>query len=162
MTESPPPEKPEKLTPVLTAEQILGVLPHRFPFLLIDRVLELTPDKVVALKNVTWNEPYFQGHFPGAPVMPGVLQVEAMAQAGGVLASRAVTFDPKTQVMLFMAIDAVKFRRPVVPGDQLIIEVVPLRKGKIFKMKGEARVDGQVVSSAEFLAGLADRDKVAG
>jgi 3-hydroxyacyl-[acyl-carrier-protein] dehydratase len=159
MTESPP---PEKLTPVLTAEQILGVLPHRFPFLLIDRVLELTPDKVVALKNVTWNEPYFQGHFPGAPVMPGVLQVEAMAQAGGVLASRAVTFDPKTQVMLFMAIDAVKFRRPVVPGDQLIIEVVPLRKGKIFKMKGEARVDGQVVSSAEFLAGLADRDKVAG
>ena len=158
MTEPPP----ETLNPVLTAEQILAVLPHRYPFLLIDRVLELTPDKVVALKNVTWNEPYVQGHFPGAPVMPGVLQIEAMAQAGGVLASRAVTFDPKTQVMLFMAIDAVKFRRPVVPGDQLIIEVVPLRKGKIFKMKGEVRVDGKVVSSAEFLAGLADRDKVAG
>jgi len=141
-------------------EQILGLLPHRYPFLLIDRVLELTDDKVVALKNVTVNEPYFQGHFPGVPVMPGVLQIEAMAQAGGILASRSVDFDPKTHVMLFMAIDAVKFRKAVVPGDQLHIEVVPLRKGKIFKMKGEVRVDGNVVSSAEFLAGLAERSKV--
>jgi beta-hydroxyacyl-ACP dehydratase FabZ len=147
-------------TPVMTAEQILGILPHRFPFLLIDRVLELSADKVVALKNVSWNEPYFQGHFPGTPLMPGVLQIEAMAQAGGILASRAVAFDPATHVMLFMAIDAVKFRRPVTPGDQLHIEVVPLRKGKIFKMKGEIRCDGNVVSSAEFLAGLADRNKV--
>ena len=103
--------------PAVTAEGILGLLPHRYPFLLIDRVLELSPDRVLALKNVSWNEPYFQGHFPGAPVMPGVLQVEAMAQAGGVLASRAVEFDPTTHVMLFMAIDAVKFRKPVVPGD---------------------------------------------
>ena len=147
-------------TPVMTAEQILGILPHRFPFLLIDRVLELSADKVVALKNVSWNEPFFQGHFPGTPVMPGVLQIEAMAQAGGILASKAVAFDPTTHVMLFMAIDAVKFRRPVTPGDQLIIEVVPLRKGKIFKMKGEIKCDGNVVSSAEFLAGLADRNKV--
>ncbi len=146
--------------PVFTAEQILGLLPHRYPFLLIDRVLELTDDKVVALKNVTWNEPYFAGHFPGAPVMPGVLQVEAMAQAGGVLASRSVQFDAAKQVMLFMAIDNVKFRKMVTPGDQLRIEVVPLRKGKIFKMKGEITVDGVVVSSAEFLAGLADRSKV--
>jgi beta-hydroxyacyl-ACP dehydratase FabZ len=144
----------------LGAEQVLGILPHRYPFLLIDRVLELSEDKVIALKNVTWNEPYFQGHFPGAPVMPGVLQIEAMAQAGGILASKAVTFDPATHVMLFMAIDAVKFRKPVTPGDQLLIEVVPLRKGKIFKMKGEIRVDGNVVSSAEFLAGLADKTKV--
>jgi beta-hydroxyacyl-ACP dehydratase FabZ len=142
-------------------EQILGLLPHRYPFLLIDRVLELTDDKVVALKNVTINEPFFQGHFPGAPVMPGVLQIEAMAQAGGILASRSVTFDATTHVMVFMAIDAVKFRKAVVPGDQLKIEVVPLRKGKIFKMKGECTVDGQVVSSAEFLAGLAERSKVA-
>ena len=141
-------------------EQILGLLPHRYPFLLIDRVLELTDDKVLALKNVTVNEPYFQGHFPGVPVMPGVLQIEAMAQAGGILASRSVDFDPTTHVMLFMAIDAVKFRKAVVPGDQLHIEVVPLRKGKIFKMKGEVRVDGNVVSSAEFLAGLAERSKV--
>jgi len=144
----------------MRAEQILGLLPHRYPFLLIDRVVELTDDKVVALKNVTFNEPHFQGHFPGVPVMPGVLQIEAMAQAGGILASRAIQFDPTTHVMLFMAIDAVKFRKAVTPGDQLRIEVVPLRKGKIFKMKGEIRCDGQVVSSAEFLAGLAPKDKV--
>ena len=153
MSEQAPPS-------VLRAEQILGLLPHRYPFLLIDRVLELTDDKVVALKNVTFNEPYFQGHFPGKPVMPGVLQIEAMAQAGGILASRAIQFDPTTHVMVFMAIDAVKFRRAATPGDQLIIEVVPLRKGKIFKMKGEIRCEGNVVSSAEFLAGLVDRSKV--
>ena len=150
----------ERPAPVMKAEQILGLLPHRYPFLLIDRVLELTDDKVVCLKNVTLNEPHFQGHFPGVPVMPGVLQIEAMAQAGGILASRSVDFDPTTHVMLFMAIDAVKFRKAVVPGDQLHIEVVPLRKGKIFKMKGEVRVDGNVVSSAEFLAGLAEKSKV--
>jgi beta-hydroxyacyl-ACP dehydratase FabZ len=146
--------------PVMKAEQILGLLPHRYPFLLIDRVLELTDERVLALKNCTINEPFFQGHFPGVPVMPGVLQIEAMAQAGGILASRAVQFDASTHVMLFMAIDAVKFRKAVVPGDQLHIEVVPLRKGKIFKMKGEIKVDGQVVSSAEFLAGLAEKSKV--
>src|SRR5215475_9142614 len=146
---------------VLKAEQILGLLPHRYPFLLIDRVLEVTDERVIALKNVSFNEPYFQGHFPGKPVMPGVLQIEAMAQAGGVLASKSVQFDATTHVMVFMAIDAVKFRKAVVPGDQLRIEVVPLRKGKIFKMKGEIKVDGAVVSSAEFLAGLAERSKVA-
>ncbi len=145
----------------MKVEQILGLLPHRYPFLLIDRVLEVSADRVRALKNVTFNEPYFQGHFPGAPVMPGVLQIEAMAQAGGVLAVQTIAFDPATHVMLFMAIDAVKFRKAVVPGDQLIIEVVPLRKGKIFKMKGEIQVDGQVVSSAEFLAGLVEKSKVA-
>jgi len=147
--------------PVLTAEQILAILPHRFPFLLVDRVIELTEDRVVAIKNVTINEPFFQGHFPGAPVMPGVLQVEAMAQAGGILATHIVQFDPTTHVMLFMAIDQVKFRKPVVPGDQLHLEVVPLRKGRIFRMKGVARVDGNVVSSAEFLATMAPRERVA-
>jgi beta-hydroxyacyl-ACP dehydratase FabZ len=146
--------------PAMKIEQVLGLLPHRYPFLLIDRVLELTDDRVVCLKNVTVNEPFFQGHFPGVPVMPGVLQIEAMAQAGGILASRAVSFDPTTHVMLFMAIDAVKFRKAVTPGDQLHIQVVPLRKGKIFKMQGEIRVDGQVVSQAEFLAGLAEKSKV--
>lgn len=150
----------ERPAPAMKAEQILGLLPHRYPFLMIDRVLELTDDRVIALKNVSFNEPYFQGHFPGVPVMPGVMQIEAMAQAGGILASKAVSFDPTTHVMLFMAIDAVKFRKAVVPGDQLIIEVVPLRKGKIFKMKGEIKVDGHVVSSAEFLAGLAEKSKV--
>jgi beta-hydroxyacyl-ACP dehydratase FabZ len=146
--------------PVMKAEQILGLLPHRYPFLLIDRVLELTDEKAVCLKNVTINEPFFQGHFPGTPVMPGVLQIEAMAQAGGILASKAVTFDPAKDVMMFMAIDAVKFRKAVVPGDQLIIEATPLRKGKIFKCKAEIKVDSQVVSSAEFLAGLVDKTKV--
>ncbi|MBX3157396.1 MAG: 3-hydroxyacyl-ACP dehydratase FabZ [Deltaproteobacteria bacterium] len=144
----------------MKAEQILGLLPHRYPFLLIDRVLEVSDERVLALKNVSFNEPYFQGHFPGVPVMPGVLQLEAMAQAGGILASRAVSFDPATHVMLFMGIDAARFRKPVVPGDQLHIEVVPLRKGKIFKMKGEIKVAGQVVSEAEFLAGLAEKSKV--
>jgi beta-hydroxyacyl-ACP dehydratase FabZ len=146
--------------PVMKAEQILGLLPHRYPFLLIDRVLELNDERVLALKNCTINEPFFQGHFPGVPVMPGVLQIEAMAQAGGILATRIVEFDAATHVMLFMAIDAVKFRKAVVPGDQLLIEVVPLRKGRIFKMKGEIKVDGQVVSQAEFLAGLAEKSKV--
>src|SRR5262245_26651222 len=149
------------MEPAMHIEKILEILPHRFPFLLVDRVLELTEDKIVALKNVTFNEPYFPGHFPGAPVMPGVLQLEAMAQAGGILATRIIQFDPISQVMLFLAIDEAKFRRPVVPGDQLVIEVVPLRKGKIFKMRGECKVDGQVVSSAELLATMADRKKVA-
>jgi beta-hydroxyacyl-ACP dehydratase FabZ len=144
----------------LKIEKILDLLPHRYPFLLIDRVLELSDERVLALKNVTINEPFFQGHFPGAPVMPGVLQIEAMAQAGGILASRVVKFDLTTHVMMFMAIDGVKFRKPVVPGDQLHIEVLPLRVGKIFKMKGEIKVDGQVVSQAEFLAGLAEKSKV--
>jgi beta-hydroxyacyl-ACP dehydratase FabZ len=142
---------------VLTAQQILEKLPHRFPFLLIDKVVELSADKVVAIKNVTFGEWYFQGHFPEQPVMPGVLQIEAMAQAGGILAGESIQFDRTKHVMYFMTIDGVKFRRPVVPGDQLVIEVVPLRKGKIFKMKGECKVDGVVVSQAEFLATLAEK-----
>ena len=133
--------------------EVLKHLPQRYPILMIDKVKECEPGKrILAIKNVSANEPYFQGHFPGVPVMPGVLQIEAMAQAGGILASKAVEFDPTTHVMLFMAIDAVKFRKAVTPGDQLFIEVVPLRKGKIFKMKGEIKVNGNVVSSAEFLA----------
>jgi len=139
----------------------MRLLPHRFPFLLIDRVIELTDDKIVALKNVTINEPFFAGHFPGAPVMPGVLQIEAMAQAGGIFGSQAAGYDPDLHVMLFMSIDQAKFRKPVVPGDQLIIEVVPLRKGKIMKLRGECKVDGAVVSSAELLAAIAPRSKVA-
>ena len=146
---------------VLDSQAIQQLLPHRYPFLLVDRIVELVPrERIVGIKQVSINESFFQGHFPGAPVMPGVLQIEAMAQAGGILAVQSVAFDPATHVMLFMAIDAVKFRKAVVPGDQLHIEVVPLRVGKIFKMKGEIKVDGQVVSSAEFLAGLADKSKV--
>jgi beta-hydroxyacyl-ACP dehydratase FabZ len=144
-------------SPVVSAEEILAILPHRFPFLLVDRVLEIGEDRIVAVKNVSFGEPYFQGHFPGMPIMPGVLQVEAMAQAGGILAARSGDFDPKTQVVFFMAIDKVKFRKPVTPGDQLVLTVTPLRKGRIWKMAGEARVGGQVVSQAEFLATMAPR-----
>ncbi len=142
----------------ISPAEILSILPHRFPFLMIDRVLEVSAEKIIAIKNVSYGEPHFQGHFPGMPVMPGVLQVEAMAQAGGVLAAKSGDFDPKTQVVFFMAIDKVKFRKPVTPGDQLVIEVVPLRKGRIWKMKGECTVDGKVVSSAEFLATMAPRE----
>ncbi|ACY16469.1 beta-hydroxyacyl-(acyl-carrier-protein) dehydratase FabZ [Haliangium ochraceum DSM 14365] len=142
---------------IITAQEIANLIPHRFPFLLVDRVLSVDSDKIVAIKNVSFNEPFFPGHFPGMPIMPGVLIVEAMAQAGGVLAARTSDFNPETQVVMFMAIDKVKFRKPVTPGDQLHIEVVPLRRGKIWKMQGTATVDGQVACTAEFLATMADR-----
>ncbi len=145
-------------TVTLSAQQIQSILPHRFPFLLIDRVTELSKDRVVAVKNVSINEPFFQGHFPGQPVMPGVLQVEAIAQAGGILAAHSGDFDTKTQVMVFMGMDKVKFRRPVVPGDQLVIEVEPLRRGRIWKIKGSASVAGGVVCQAELLATSGPRD----
>jgi 3-hydroxyacyl-[acyl-carrier-protein] dehydratase len=147
---------------VIEIGEIQRLLPHRYPFLLIDRVVELSPDKVVALKNVSVNEPFFAGHFPGHPVMPGVLIVEAMAQAGAVMALKdkaaSATFDPATKVIYFMALDKVKFRRPVVPGDQLRLEVTPLRKGaSVWKMEGKALVDGQVACEAEFLASIVDK-----
>ena len=132
---------------------IQAVLPHRYPFLLVDRVDDLSPDKIVARKLVSANEPFFTGHFPGRPIMPGVLIVEALAQAGALLAVPQVGFDPARQGIFFMAIDKVKFRKPVVPGDALILEVVPLRKGgSVWKMRGEAKVDGDVVAEAEFVA----------
>jgi beta-hydroxyacyl-ACP dehydratase FabZ len=132
---------------------IQRLLPHRFPFLLLDRVIELDGDHVVALKNVTINEPFFAGHFPGHPVMPGVLIVEAMAQAGGILAMTTLGDNAAGKVVYFMALDKVKFRKIVVPGDQLRLEVKPLRKGgAVWKMQGRALVDGQVAAEAEFLA----------
>jgi beta-hydroxyacyl-ACP dehydratase FabZ len=132
---------------------IQAVLPHRYPFLLVDRVDELGPDKIVARKLVSANEPFFAGHFPGRPVMPGVLIVEALAQAGALLAAPLVGFDPTRQGIFFMAIDKVKFRKPVIPGDVLVLEVIPLRKGgSVWKMRGEAKVDGDVVAEAELVA----------
>ena len=132
---------------------IRAVLPHRYPFLLVDRVDDSGPDRIVARKMVSANEPFFEGHFPGHPVMPGVLIVEALAQAGALLAAPQVGFDPARQAIYFLAIDKVKFRRPVFPGDALVLEVVPLRKGGlVWKMRGEARVDGTVVAEAEFVA----------
>lgn len=144
---------PLGLAAPLDVPAIERVLPHRFPFLLIDRVVELSDDRVVALKNVSMNEPYFVGHFPGRPIMPGVLQVEAMAQAGAVLALNLLAEPGERPLVYFVGIDKVKFRRPVLPGDQLRLEVEPTRKGgRIWKMAGRAFVDGNLVSEAEFLA----------
>lgn len=143
---------------VYTVEDILQVLPHRYPFLLVDRILEIEEGKrIVGLKNVTINEPFFQGHFPGHPIMPGVLIIEAMAQVGGMLLMRTIE-DPSTKVVYFMSLDNVKFRRPVKPGDQLRLELEVLQmRGTMCKMKGTAYVDGQVVTEAEMAAMVRDR-----
>ena len=138
--------------------RILESLPHRYPFLLVDRILETSGDtRIVGLKNVSFNEPFFQGHFPGHPIMPGVLIVEAMAQTGGVLLLGALD-DPQSKVVYFMSLDAVKFRRPVVPGDQLRMEIEVLQnRGRTAKLRGTALVDGQVVAEAEMMARIVDR-----
>ncbi len=140
---------------VMNLEQVMEHLPHRYPFLLVDRVLELEPgQRVKALKNVTYNEHFFQGHFPGRPVMPGVLILEAMAQSGGIMAY-SMSADAKGRLIFFMSIDKVKFRRPVVPGDQLILELTNLhRSSRAFKMRGEAFVDGKLVAEAELTAAI--------
>lgn len=146
------------MTRMMDIREIEAILPHRYPFLLVDRVLELSDDRIVAIKNVSRNEPFFEGHFPGHPVMPGVLLIEALAQAGGILAHRTSKFDATKQVIYFMAIDKAKFRRPVVPGDQVVLEVTPLRKGgAIWKLRGEAKVNGAIVAEGELLATIADR-----
>ena len=140
--------------------EIQSLLPHRYPFLLIDRVIELEPLKrIVALKNVTMNEPFFQGHFPGAPVMPGVLIIEAMAQAGAVLLFREVP-DRENKLMYFAAIEAARFRKPVIPGDQLRLEVSVLKYRKGYgKLEAKAYVDGNVVCEAIITSVTADRPK---
>jgi 3-hydroxyacyl-[acyl-carrier-protein] dehydratase len=144
---------------VLDIRAIERILPHRYPFLLVDRVDEIGSDKIVARKMVSRNEPHFNGHFPGHPVMPGVLIIEALAQTGALLAAHVVGFNPATHVIYFMAIDKARFRKPVVPGDLLTLEVVPLRKGgAIWKLRGEAKVDGVVVAEAELLASIQPRD----
>jgi beta-hydroxyacyl-ACP dehydratase FabZ len=137
---------------------IMKYLPHRYPFLLIDRVLEVVPgEKIKALKNVSMNEPFFQGHFPDIPVMPGVLIVEAMAQAGGILFMSGAPEDQHGAIMYFMGIDKAKFRKPVVPGDQLIFEVEVLRKrAKALKLAATATVDGAVVAQAELMATIGE------
>jgi 3-hydroxyacyl-[acyl-carrier-protein] dehydratase len=143
---------------VLDIRAIERILPHRYPFLLVDRVDEVGADRIVARKLVTRNEPHFNGHFPGHPVMPGVLIIEALAQAGALLAAHLVGFNPETHVIYFMAIDKAKFRKPVVPGDVLTLEVIPLRKGgAIWKLRGEAKVEGTLVAEAELMASIQPR-----
>lgn len=142
---------------LLNAEQIQGLLPHRYPFALVDRVLEHEPGKrAVAIKNVTVNEPHFQGHFPGRPLMPGVLIVEAMAQVGGLIVAQMP--DLPKGLFVFAGIDGVRFRRPVVPGDQLLItcELISLKRKRFGKVQAEATVEGQLVCSGELLFSLVD------
>ena len=138
----------------LDIKEIVRLLPHRYPFLLVDRILDGEKAKsMVGLKNVTMNEPFFQGHFPSDPIMPGVLILEGMAQVGGILAFYSLPEMIGEKLIYFAGIDKVRFRRPVVPGDQLIFEMVVLKhKGKIWKMAGKAKVDGEVVTEAEFMA----------
>ena len=146
----------------LDTRAIEAILPHRAPFLMIDHVELVEADRIVARKTVAADELFLQGHFPGCPIMPGVLIIEAMAQAGAVLAARQSTFDPARQVMVFMAIDKAKFRKPVLPGDVLKLEVVPLRRGTaVWKMRGEAKVGDVLVAEAEFLPGIRPRNNVA-
>ena len=135
-------------------EKILQLLPHRYPFILVDRVLEIIPkEKIVALKNVTMNEQFFQGHFPGKPIMPGVLIIEAMAQTGGILVMESLPPEKQGQPVFFMSMDKVKFRKPVVPGDQIIFEVRLLKnRCNVSKISGVATVDGNCVAEAELMA----------
>ena len=144
--------------PILDIEEIRKILPHRYPMLLVDRILELEPDRIVGIKNVTANEPHFAGHFPDFPVMPGVLIVEAMAQVAGILVLREIP-DRANKLVFLAGIDNAKFRKPVVPGDQLRIEMnVVKRKASIAKMRGTATVNGAVVAEVEVLCKLADRE----
>lgn len=142
---------------VLSSEQILNLLPHRYPFALVDRVVEYIPgQRAVALKNVTFNEPQFQGHFPGRPLMPGVLIVEAMAQVGGLIVTQMP--DLPKGLFVFAGIDGVRFRRPVVPGDQLLItcELLSLKRRRFGKVRADAKVDGERVCSGELMFSLVD------
>ncbi len=141
-------------------QEIMDLLPHRYPFLLIDRILEFEANKrIVGLKNVTMNEPFFQGHFPGHPIMPGVLLLEAMAQTGGVAAMKAIPAEEvKKKVIYFMSIDKAKFRKPVVPGDQVRFELTVIKeRGPIKSFKAVATVDGAVVAEAEMMAMIVDK-----
>lgn len=136
--------------------RILQILPHRYPFILVDRILDIVPgERITGLKNVTINEPFFQGHFPGIPIMPGVLIVEAMAQAGGVLIAKSVDLESMGALLYFMSIDKVRFRKPVEPGDQLILELEILKiRSKVAKMAGTAKVGGTLVAQGEFMAAM--------
>jgi 3-hydroxyacyl-[acyl-carrier-protein] dehydratase len=139
---------------------IQQILPHRFPFLLVDKIIELEPRaRIVGIKQVTANEPFFAGHFPGAPVMPGVLQIEALAQVGAILALREFE-DRESRIPFFSGIEKARFRKPVVPGDTLELEVKALRIGsRVQKMLGIARVDGQITAEAEIMSVIAEREK---
>jgi 3-hydroxyacyl-[acyl-carrier-protein] dehydratase len=142
---------------VLTVEEIHELLPHRYPFALVDRIIDYVPgEKAIGLKNVTYNEPFFPGHIPGKPLMPGVLMVEAMAQVGGVILTQLPGM--KGKFFAFGGIDGVRFRRPVVPGDRLImtVELLSLKRNRIAKMQGRGEVEGQLAVKGEMIFSLID------
>ncbi len=142
---------------MMTVNDIMKLLPHRYPFLLVDRIIDLQPGvSAVGIKNVTINEPFFMGHFPEQPIMPGVLVIEAMAQVAGVMAFRS---GMEGKSVFFMSIDNAKFRRPIVPGDQVRMEIKVLKqRGNVWRFSGAATVDGKLVSEAEFTAMVTDRE----
>ena len=145
---------------MIEIKEIMNLLPHTYPFLLVDRILELEPGKrIVGIKNVTFNEPFFPGHFPNRPIMPGVLIVEAMAQTAGVLALKSVPEESQKKPVYFLGIDNVRFRKPVIPGDQLRLELeVTRHRQSIWGFKGKALVDGKLVAEADLLAMLGEEE----
>lgn len=142
---------------MMNINEIMQHLPHRYPFLLVDRIIDLQPGKsITGIKNVTFNEPFFQGHFPGQPIMPGVLIIEAMAQVAGIA---AFSSGMEGKAVYFMSIEKAKFRRPVVPGDQLRLEIKVLQhRGNVWKFSGAATVDGKLASEADFTAMVTDKE----
>lgn len=149
----------EKITEPVNIQDIAAMIPHRYPFLLVDRILEYVPgESAVGLKNVTMNEPHFMGHFPGHPIMPGVLIVEAMAQTAAIVCVKSYEEQTQDKLVYFMTIESARFRKPVVPGDSLHIHVEKIQnRSTVWRFRGEARVDGKVHAEAVFSAMIADK-----
>lgn len=149
------------MTQIINIEKILKCLPHRYPLLLVDKIISLEPNKkITAIKNVTFNEPHFLGHFPEHPIMPGVLIIEALAQAGALMVTCAKDFKPEDKLVYFMSIDGAKFRKPVIPGDVLELHVEAIQnRGSVWKLNAIAKVDGTKVSEAQLSAMIVDKEK---